>query len=142
MTKFLCFVFSILLSSPAAAVFKCTHEGKITYSDQPCPDAQGSIVPLRQTVTEEDAANARERARQEKIALEQFEKEAQREALHAEKLQRQHAKTVARQKHICTTLAQQKKWREEDALHAVPKSAEKLQRQAQRAAEKYAAQCP
>jgi hypothetical protein len=142
MTRLLCFFFTIILSTPATAVFKCTQNGKITYSDQRCPDAQGSIVPLQQTVTAEDAARARQRAQQEKIALEKFEQETRRAALQEQKLQQQHARVVAKQKRVCTTLARQKKWRDEDALHAAPKSAGKLQRQAQRAAEKYAAQCP
>ena len=98
-------------------------------------------MPLSQTTTETDAQHARQRALQEKRALEKFEHDAQHAAQQAQKSQRQHAREIAIQQRLCTSLARQQKWRAEDAMHAGAKSAEKAKRQARRAAEKYAAQC-
>lgn len=98
-------------------------------------------MPLRPATTAQDVQQARQRAHEEKLAVEKFEKQAQRSALIEQKARQQRARTDAAHQRLCNTLAQQMKWREEDALHAKPKSAAKARRNAQRAAEKYAAQC-
>ena len=141
MTKILCFIIALALSAPASAVFKCDQNGKVTYSDQACPDGQGSMMTLRPTTTTDAMQQARQRAREEKLAVEKFEKTAQLDALREQAARRQQARTLAAHQRLCATLAQQKKWREEDSLHASQKSSEKARRNAQRAAEKYAAQC-
>ncbi len=141
MTKILGFIIALCLSAPAAAVFKCVQNGKITYSDQACPDGQGKLMPLPPTTSADAMQQASQRAQEEKRAVEKFEKQEQHDALLAQKSRLQLAKTAAAHQRLCATLAQQHKWREEDARHAAPRSAAKARRNAQRAAEKYAAQC-
>jgi hypothetical protein len=137
----LVFVFLCAPFTVHAAAFKCLQDGKVTYGDQPCHEGQGKLVPLSQTTTERDAQLARERAQQEKRALEKIEHDAQRDAQQAQKSQQHHAREIAAQNRLCSALAQHQKWREEDALRASPRSAEKAKRHARRAAEKYAAHC-
>lgn len=131
----------LLVGSPASAAFKCVQNGSISYSDQPCPAGTSKALAPPDGVSTDEARRARERAKTQANELARIERAAQREALETQRTEHRLAGTAATKKRSCARLAQQGKWREEDAAHANARSMEKARRNARRAAEKYALEC-
>lgn len=44
-----------LVQSATAEVFKCVADGKVVYSDSPCPDGKGSVISVRPVSQTESA---------------------------------------------------------------------------------------
>lgn len=131
----------------AMAVYKCEpaktgNAGKsVTYSDTPCQDGKSvPIDPSRNTVSVvHDSGDSRlERQKEEARRLERarHRREAQQD-----KEAMKSAKAYAARQKTCARLAQQQKWREEDASMAAGKAADRARLKARRAAEAYQLEC-
>ncbi len=128
----------------AHATFRCDTQGKVTYSDVAC---DGSLaVPatdLRTPATiKAEQDNALRQAAADKLRLQRLEA-ARNKLEHAERKERLHASAVASaQRRKCETLAQRRKWADEDAASASGRRIEKTSRKARRVAEQYVLECP
>lgn len=131
----------LLAALPSQAqVYKCTHAGKITYSEAPC--AQGTETVIDEAppaIVDKDAPAELRRMRKEADALEK-----QRLARQAREDREDSAqdRVAARRREKCDKLQLARKWADEDARRATPQAAESTQLKARRAAERYAAECP
>jgi hypothetical protein len=141
MTRLVCLMFFLCASAPAFAVYKCELDGKINYRDTPCSGGEKNSFPSPPLPAPGDAQAARQRAQQEKQALVQLEKAQHMNDEREQKAQRSVINSTAAKKKACAALALQKKWREEDVVHASPNAAAKAKRRARRAAEKYEVAC-
>lgn len=124
--------------TPAFAVYKCESGGKVIYSDSACPG--GKLLDIDK-LSDEDAAAARQRAKQDRQTLERITAEQERARSREDKAQRRLARANAAQRKKCDSLARRQKWAEEDAAAATGKSSVRARRKAERAAETYQAEC-
>jgi hypothetical protein len=124
---------------PASAAFKCEANGKITYSDLPCPNAK--IVKLDDPVAPEEAGKALQRAARDQKKLQGLVYERHRQDAIADNEQRRLARLAGTKHKKCASLAQRKKWADEDVATATGRAMAKLKRKAHRAAEKMALEC-
>lgn len=130
--------------APAAQVFKCVKQGKVTYSEAPCPGAQVTQLALEPAAPDApprpdpQAELQRQKALADSLAGARQAREAQDER------QRASAARAARVRHQhCEQLRLQKKWADEDARGARDgDQAHSLRKKAQRAAESLKAECP
>ena len=130
-----------LPTAPALAIHKCEINGKITYSDTPCPAGKASELAIKQTVTPEDTARARARLAQDQQQLATLEEAQRQQAAIEQKQGRERAKLAAADKRRCDALAQQLAWLTDDAARAGPAGLDKARRAQRRADEKYTTQC-
>ena len=141
MTRIASFMILYLLCAPAQAIYKCTAEGKIVYSDMPCSDGKNAVLQAIPDVTSQDAQQAKDTALREKNTLAQIEKAKAVVAARQAKEQQRSAKMAADHRRQCLALSQRVKWQEEDMAHAGAKSMEKAKRHYRRAIDAYAAAC-
>lgn len=136
---FLIYLLSFL-ACPAFATYKCASDGQTYYSDRPCQDGKQAII-TPTGVNTTDSAEARQRAEREKKELKQLENARHKREAREEKEQKKAEKEALSHKKKCASLAQKRKWAEEDAASAPIKSAEKAKLKARRSAEKYTLEC-
>ena len=134
------------LNAQAQSVYKCTLDGKITYSDTPCAsDAATSstlAVPVAPAATSTPASDLA-RLKKESAAIEkERRKAAQREAREAERAAERETKRAAVQRKRCAKLALTKQWAEEDARRATSANIDKATLRAKRAGETMQLECP
>jgi len=131
----------LVLSLPAGAqtLHKCTVDGKVSYSQQPCERGLASTVDVPPPPPPDQAASAdlkRQEQEAEKLASQRRKKEAreEREGL-AE------ARAVASHNKKCKKLQMQQKWAEEDARGATLQNTERARLKAKRAADMAQLEC-
>jgi len=127
-------------AAQAQSVYKCTLDGKVSYSDMPCPaDAASSPMPAVPATPAGAAASADLlRMQTESAALRKTRQKAEeREALEAERA----ARRAAAQRKRCAKLALAKQWADEDARGASPANLAKARLRAKRAGESLAVEC-
>lgn len=133
-----------LLGAPAAyasaTVYKCTHDGKVSFTDLPCRDGQSVVMPAP-PVPEYSARDRATLARQGK-ELARLEKEHRKEEALAERARERASRAAAAQNKKCAALKLQHKWAAEDARAATDKQAAQARIKVRRAAEKMALECP
>lgn len=127
------------LPAGAQALHKCTIDGKVSYSQQPCEKGVGTTleVPAAPPPDPAAAAELKRQAREaSKLGAERRKREAreERESL-AE------ARAVASHNKKCKKLQMQQKWAEEDARGATLQNLERSQQKARRAAELVQLEC-
>lgn len=83
----------ILGSSPAFSINKCTDDGKVTYSDLPCPEAAHSSEFTQQVIPPNDPAAAKKRYLSDQKQLRKITEQKAKE----EKQHQREAQAVARQ---------------------------------------------
>ena len=133
----LAFITFFVLFSPSAQaqVYKCTHDGKVTYSEAPCA---GNGTVLKAPAAARPAPQELERLRQESARL---EKQRHAKEAREDRADEQAARAAARHREKCDKLLLERRWAEQDARNAQPQAAEAAQRKARRAAERHAAGC-
>ncbi|MBP1202042.1 hypothetical protein JOD97_000056 [Duganella sp. 1411] len=127
-------------AAQAQSVYKCTLDGKVSYSDMPCPaGAAASPMPAVPATPAGAAASADLlRMQTESAALRKArQKTEEREALEAERA----ARRAAAQRKRCAKLALAKQWADEDARGASPANLAKARLRAKRAGESLAVEC-
>ena len=131
-----------LVSHPVWAVYKCTGGGNTTYSDAPCADGRPArtLAPLAapEPAQANEAARkaALDRAELNRLRNERERRVAQEESARA----RAEVGRLAHQKK-CRQLELKKRWSDEDAARADPKSEARARRAARRKAEQYELEC-
>lgn len=134
------------LNAHAQNVYKCTLDGKVSYSDTPCASnaATSSTLPVPVApATNPSAASDLARLKKESAAVEkERQKAAQREAREAERAAERETKRAAVQRKRCAKLALTKQWAEEDARRATAANIDKATLRAKRADETMQLECP
>nr|WP_315261097.1 DUF4124 domain-containing protein [uncultured Duganella sp.] len=125
----------------AQSVYKCTVDGKVSYSDTPCPAGAQAATLEAPAAPKTDPAAARDLKRQQKQAgtlekarLKQQERD-DRDAARA-------AQAAAVQRKKCDKLKLNKRWADEDARRATGQASEAARLRAHRAGEAMALECP
>ena len=125
----------------AQSVYKCTVDGKISYSGIPCPAgaAASSMLAVPKPSADVDGAAADlQRMQKESAALQKSrQKVEEREARESERA----ARAATTQRKRCAKLALTKKWADEDARGATNANADKARLRAKRAGESFSLEC-
>lgn len=125
---------------PAAAqLHKCTVDGKVSYSQQPCTQGTATTIavpdaPPPDPAAASDLQRQKQELKQLETARHKREARAEREDAAAERA------SSARSKK-CGRLQLQQKWAEEDARSGTAQSMERAKQNARRAADSYALEC-
>lgn len=133
---------ALLLYTAAAGaqtVHKCTVDGKVSYSQQPCTAGTASVIAVPEAPAADPATTAElKRMRRESAALEKDRhKREQSDEREAERAGR--AAAARHQK--CEKLKLDKKWADDDLRRAQPQYEERARLKAQRAADKVKLSC-
>ncbi|HEX5341335.1 MAG TPA: DUF4124 domain-containing protein [Duganella sp.] len=131
----------LIIAALAGAVYKCTADGKVSYSDVPCAASATATTLEAPAAPSADPAAGAELRRQQKQAdtlqkarLKREERE-DRESARA-------AKDAAVQRKKCDQLKLKKRWADEDARRATGPATEAARLRAHRAGEAMALECP
>lgn len=132
----LLFLMMLVLTSPAWAVYKCTADGRIAYTDTPCEG--GKVIDTPAPV---DSKSANQAAALEKRQLKTLESARhKREAADARALKKASTASAARHKK-CAAHALRQKHASEDVSRTTGIANEKARRKARRITEAYEADC-
>jgi len=130
----------LIVAALAGAVYKCTVDGKISYSDAPCAAGASVVLEAPAAPAADPAAGAALRHQQkqadalQKSRLKREERE-ERDAARA-------AKDAAVQRKKCDQLRLKKRWADEDARRATGSATEAARLRAHRAGEAMSLECP
>ncbi|USX24498.1 DUF4124 domain-containing protein [Oxalobacteraceae bacterium OTU3CINTB1] len=127
-------------NSAAQSVYKCTVDGKITYSDMPCPPGARASSMLVVPKAPADAAAAADLQRMQKESA-ALQKSRQKVEEHEARESERAARTAMSQRKRCAKLALTKQWADEDARSATNANAAKARLRAKRAGESLSLEC-
>lgn len=128
-----------VLPAGAQALHKCTIDGKISYSQQPCEKGVASMITVP-SAPAQDSATSADLKRQEREANKLGAERRKREA-REERQELAEARAVATHNKKCKKLQMQQKWAEEDARGATLQNTERTRLKAKRAADTYQLEC-
>lgn len=121
----------------AQTVHKCTQDGKVTYTEQPC--AGGTVIAVPDAPAPDKSAAAElKRTKKQADALEK-DRHKREAADSREDAAASRAAAARHQK--CDKLRLDKKWADEDLRHAQPQHEERARIKAERAADKLKLSC-
>ncbi|MQA18740.1 DUF4124 domain-containing protein [Rugamonas rivuli] len=130
------------LTAQAQSVHKCTVDGKVSYSDTPCPSAAASATTLAvPAAPPADPVAAADLARQKKQAA-ALEKARHRREDQDDRAAEKAAQAAAVQRKKCGKLKLNKQWADEDVRRASVAKLDNAKLRAKRAAEALALECP
>lgn len=130
---------AMVSTAEAQALHKCTVDGKVSYSQQPCERGVASTLHVP-AAPPPDPAAAAELKRQQREASRLAGERRKREA-RQEREELAEARAVASHNKKCKKLQLQRKWAEEDARGATLQNSERASQRARRAAEIYQLEC-
>lgn len=132
----------LCLSAQLAAqtMHKCVADGKVTYTEVPCADGQGTTLATPPAPASDPQSKAELKRQQREAA--QLQKERKRREAKEEAGMRRHDRQAAARRKRCDRLLLDQKWADEDVRSAVGPNADKARQRAQRAGEKLALECP
>lgn len=125
---------------PAATIYKCVTNGKVSYGEHPCAD--GATTTLAATAAPADASVAADRLARDKARLAQLEKRRNAQAELDERKRERAARAAATQHQKCERLRLKHRWADEDLQHAGREAKRAARLKAQRQAEALAVECP
>jgi hypothetical protein len=130
---------AMALPAGAQALHKCTIDGKVSYSQQPCERGVASTLEVPPAPPPNPAASGdlqRQEREANKLAAERRKREAREE-----RQELAEARAVATHNKKCKKLQMQQKWAEEDARGATLQNTERARLKAKRAADTYQLEC-
>jgi hypothetical protein len=153
MIRFLSFIAFVLLCGPALAqaVYKCSADGKLSYSDRPCargasvrlpPPAAGVAPPGAEAVATQDSRTLLELKKLRIAQQKERKKELDREAAREQREQQKLARAFQTRRKACDKMRLHHKWAKEDLARASNQAREAAQRKVRRQAEALAVECP
>lgn len=125
----------------AQTVYKCTVDGKVTYTETPCQNGSSTVLAAPAAPTRSPEAAAAELARQQRLSKELERDRHRAEAKDARDMDRVARAADARQAK-CNKLKLNKKWADDDLKGAPVGRVESAQRKASHAAEQLKLGCP
>ncbi|MYM36713.1 DUF4124 domain-containing protein [Duganella sp. FT94W] len=129
------------MAAHAQSVYKCSVNGKVSYSDTPCPAGAQAATLDMPAAPKADPAAARDLKRQQKQAS-SLEKARLKQQERDERDANRAAQTAAVQRKKCDKLKLNKRWADEDARRATGQASEGARLRAHRAGEAMALECP
>lgn len=131
---------AVCASAPAQTIYKCSVNGKVTYSEQPC--SAGSQATLDVPPPPPPDPELKERLARQKALAESLDKERHDAAAQAARAARPVAAArVPPQQQRCEKLRLQLRWAEEDLRKAAGPATEALRLKVERQAEALAVEC-
>lgn len=116
------------------------QDGKISYTNQPCPQGAHSTTLSVPALPPADPASAAELARQAALA-EQLRQQRERRAAREERAEQRANQAARQQREKCARLHMAQRWAAEDASRAPVPQREAAQLKASRAAQTLAREC-
>lgn len=129
------------MAAHAQSVYKCSVNGKVSYSDTPCPAGAQAATLDTPAAPKADPAAARDLKRQQKQAS-SLEKARLQQQERDDRDSSRAAQAAAVQRKKCDKLKLNKRWADEDARRATGQSSEAARLRAHRAGEAMALECP
>lgn len=131
----------LIIAALAGAVYKCTADGKVSYSDVPCAASATATTLEAPAAPPADAAAGAELRRQQKQA-DTLQKARLKREEREERESARAARDAAARRKKCDQLRLKKRWADEDARRAAGPATEAARLRAQRAGEAMALECP
>lgn len=144
---------ALLFATTACAAYRCERHGQITYTDQPCERADGTVereigtpspVPSRSSGSRSsERGNDRDdpRASGERAEVTRLQRLREQRERQDRQIRDLASRGAAARERKCRSLALQMKWREEDLREAPLDKAGKARTRLRRTTEKYQAEC-
>jgi hypothetical protein len=126
-------------AAQAQTIHKCTHEGKVTYSEAPCERGTGSVLAVPGAPAPDPQSRTALRAQQKEAKLLEKERKA-REAQQDREDARQD-KAAANKRRRCDKLRLDQKWANDDVRRASPQGMDAARLKARRTSERMALEC-
>jgi hypothetical protein len=133
---------AVAMAAQAQTVHKCTLDGKVSYSDQPCPAGAGAAAVLDVQASPAADPDAIKAVRQQKKQADSLEKSRLKRQEKDDREDAKAAQAAAVQRKKCGKLKLSKQWADEDARHATGAAVEAARLKARRAGEAMALECP
>ena len=131
----------LLTNALADPVYKCTQDGRTSYSDRPC--AQGKSTELPPVgIRPEGAESVTTRDARTLVELEKLRIAREKERERIDKADARQARVVATHRKQCARLNLRKRWAEEDVARLTGRAKAAAQRRVKRATEALAVECP
>jgi hypothetical protein len=131
----------LLTNALAEPVYKCTQDGRTSYSDRPC--AQGKSTELPPVgIRPEGAESVTTRDARTLVELEKLRIAREKEQERIDKADARQARVAATHRKQCARLNLRKRWAEEDVARLAGRAKVAAQRRAKRATEALAVECP
>ncbi|WP_147375721.1 DUF4124 domain-containing protein [Noviherbaspirillum cavernae] len=128
----------VSVSAPVFAIYKCDVNGKVTYSDETCPGGKALNI---NSMPSTDGTAAKRQLTEDEKKLKRLEDQRHKREAREEREQNQIARANAAQRKKCSSLAQRKRWADEDFAATAGKASEKARIKARRAGEQYNLEC-
>ncbi|MCP2007502.1 DUF4124 domain-containing protein [Duganella violaceipulchra] len=133
---------AVVVAAHGQGVNKCTVDGKVSYSDRPCPANAASAATLAvPSAPAPDPAAADELARQRKEAAKLEKSRHQRDDQDARAADKA-AQAAAVQRKRCGKLKLNKRWADEEVARAALPNLDNAKLRAKRAGDTLALECP
>lgn len=142
MMRFLPLLAACLLTNALAdPVYKCTQDGRTSYSDRPC--AHGRSVELPSAgIRPEGAESVATQDARTLVELEKLRIAREKEQERIDRADARQARAAATHRKQCARLNLRKRWAQEDVGRLTGRAKVAAQRRAKRATEALAVECP
>ncbi|WP_371765452.1 DUF4124 domain-containing protein [Massilia sp.] len=143
MMRFLPLLAACLLTNALAdPVYKCTQDGKTSYSDRPCVHGKSVELPAPVGIRPEGAESVPTRDARTLLQLEKLRIAREKEQDRSDKVDARQARAAATHRKQCARLNLRKRWAEEDVARLTGRAKVAAQRRSKRATEALAVECP
>ena len=143
MMRFLPLLAACLLTNALAdPVYKCTHDGRTSYSDRPCARGQSVELPPPVGIRPEGAESVTTRDARTLLELEKLRIAREKEQARSDRADARQARAAATHRKQCARLTLRRRWAEEDVARTTGRAKVAAQRRAKRATEALAVECP
>jgi len=129
------------VAAHADPIYKCTADGKVTYTQTPCAAGAAAATLDAPSAPARDPAAATELQRQ-KSQADALEKARHKREAKEDREAAQAARAATAQRKRCAKLALSKKWADDDVRNASMQTADRARQKAARAADTLAMECP
>jgi hypothetical protein len=143
MMRFLPLLAACLLTNALAdPVYKCTQDGKTSYSDRPCAHGKSVELPPPVGIRPEGAESVATQDARTLLELEKLRIAREKEQDRIEKADARQVRAAATHRKQCARLNLRKRWAQEDVGRLTGRAKVAAQRRAKRATEALAVECP
>ena len=132
----------LLTNALADPVYKCTQDGRTSYSDRPCATGKSVELPPAVGIRPEGAEAVATRDARTLVELEKLRIAREKEQERIARADARQARIAATHRKQCARLNLRKRWADEDVARLTGRAKVAAQRRAKRATEALAVECP
>jgi hypothetical protein len=132
----------LLTNALADPVYKCTQDGRTSYSDRPCAKGKSVELPPPAGIRPEGAESVATRDARTLVELEKLRIAREKEQERIDRADARQARAAATHRKQCARLTLRRRWAEEDVARLAGRAKVAAQRRAKRATEALAVECP